>query len=123
MQRVNLHYIPQEFVGCGEWVEPWGTLQQEEEGNPETGEKGSPEREEEGSLELEQEGVALSWSKRGVALSWRRRGITLRGRRRGVPLRGCSRVGCRARGSSVKPYTWGRCRLLHQLRSVENVSV
>ena len=64
MHRVNLHYIPQEFVGCGEWVEPWGTLQQQEEGNPETGEEGSPEREEEGtpgtgeegSPELQQEG-------------------------------------------------------------------
>ena len=60
---VNLHYIPQEFVGCGEWVEPWGTLQQQEEGNPGTGEEGnpemaeegSPEREEGGSLELQQE--------------------------------------------------------------------
>ena len=49
MHRVNLHYIPQEFVGCGEWAEPWGTLQQQEEGNPGTGEEGNPEREEEGT--------------------------------------------------------------------------
>ena len=56
MHRVNLHYIPQEFVGCGEWVEPWGTLQQQEEGNPGTGEEGSPEREEGGNPELQQEG-------------------------------------------------------------------
>ena len=82
MDMVNLHYIPQEFVGCGEWVEPWGTLQQQEEGNSGTGEEGNPES---------------------------RRGVALRGRRR-VPLGGCSRIGCRARGSSVKPYTWGRYR-------------
>ena len=35
---MNLHCIPLEFVGCGEWVEPWGTLHQEEEGNLGTGE-------------------------------------------------------------------------------------
>ena len=72
MLKVNLHCIPQEFVGCGEWVEPWDTLQQEEEDNPGTGEEDNPEREEEdnpgtgeednpereegGSLELEQKG-------------------------------------------------------------------
>ena len=54
---MNLHCIPQEFVGCGEWVEPWGTLHQEEEGNLGTGEEGSHEREEEGTPELEQEGT------------------------------------------------------------------
>ena len=46
---VNLHYIPQEFVGCGEWVEPWGTLQQQEEGNPEREEEGTPGTGEEGT--------------------------------------------------------------------------
>ena len=56
MQRVNLHYIPQEFVGCGEWAEPWGTLQQQEEDNPGTGEEDNPEREEEDNPALEQEG-------------------------------------------------------------------
>ena len=55
---MNLHCIPQEFVGCGEWVEPWGTLhQEEEEGNLGTGEEGSLEREEGGNPELEQEGT------------------------------------------------------------------
>ena len=54
---MNLHCIPQEFVGCGEWVEPWGTLHQEEEGNLGTGEEGSLEREEGGNPELEQEGT------------------------------------------------------------------
>ena len=45
------------FAGCGEWVEPWGTLHQEEEGNLGTREEGNPEREEEGNPELEQEGT------------------------------------------------------------------
>ena len=46
-----------EFAGCGEWVEPCGTLHQEEEGNLGTGEEGSPEREAGGNPELEQEGT------------------------------------------------------------------
>ena len=50
---MNLHCIPQEFVGCGEWVEPWGTLhQEEEEGNLEREEGGNPELEQEGTPEL-----------------------------------------------------------------------
>ena len=65
MHIVNLHYIPQEFVGCGKWMEPWGTLQQEEEGNPGTGEEDNPEREEGGSLELEQEGDSLELEQEG----------------------------------------------------------
>ena len=54
---MNLHCIPRELVGRGEWVEPWGTLHQEEEGNLGTGEEGSHEREEGGNPGLEQEGT------------------------------------------------------------------
>ena len=62
---MNLHCIPREFVGCGEWVEPWGTLHQEEEGNLGTeeegnlgtGEEGNLGTEEGGTPELEQEGT------------------------------------------------------------------
>ena len=80
---MNLHCIPQEFVGCGEWVEPWGTLHQKEEGNLGMGE-GSPEREEWGNPDL---------------------GGNLELEEKEVPLGGCSKVGSGPRWSTIKPYS------------------
>ena len=76
-----------------EWVEPWGTLHQEEEGNLGTGEEGSHEREEWGNPGLEQEGSSLEL------------GGSLEFEEKEVPLGGCSRVGRRPRWSTIKPYS------------------